>query len=290
MTLPLSLRTRSEDIAAHLPALLAKADQLASTVSLGDHGRRRTGMGDAFWQYRPAQPGDEARGIDWRRSARADTNFVADKEWQIAQSVALWVDGSAAMDFRSDGTLPTKADRARQLTLATAILLARGGERVGLAGGQLPPKRGTAHLQRMAALLCEPSDGDYGTPTADGLPSQGQAIFVSDFLGDFSTTQIAVTRAVAQGITGSLLQILDPQEEAFPFDGRTEFQSMAGGIRFESLSASGLKARYIDRLAARKSALAELARQTGWQFHTHRTDRTATSALLWLYQATQGHR
>ena len=69
-------------------------------------------MGDAFWQYRPAQSGDEARSIDWRRSARADTNFVADKEWQIAQSVALWVDGSAAMDFRSDRTLPTKADRA----------------------------------------------------------------------------------------------------------------------------------------------------------------------------------
>ena len=48
---PKSLRASSEDEAARLPALLARAEHLAGAVLLGAHGRRRAGMGDDFWQY-----------------------------------------------------------------------------------------------------------------------------------------------------------------------------------------------------------------------------------------------
>lgn len=287
MSAPLALRSAAEGLAAPLPALLAAADQLASTVMLGDHGRRRAGFGDTFWQYRPATIGDEARNIDWRRSARADSKFVADKEWQIAQSVMLWVDTAAAMSFTSDANLPTKSDRARTLGLATAILLARGGERVGLTGSRLPPKRGASHIRQMAEIFCEEHATEFGSPDTTGLLPQGRAIFISDFLGDISETQSALSQAAERGIKGSLLQILDPQEEAFPFAGRTKFHSMGGAITHETLSADGLKTRYLEKLATRKDALQSLARQTGWQFHTHHTNTPATSALLWLYQSTQ---
>src|SRR5690606_24154562 len=80
---PINLRAQAEALAAPLPVLLAEAEHLASTVLLGDHGRRRAGQGDTFWQYRPAMPGDEMRNIDWRRSGRADAAFIQDKEWQI---------------------------------------------------------------------------------------------------------------------------------------------------------------------------------------------------------------
>ena len=81
------LRPRAEALGASLTALLASAEHLASTVMLGEHGRRRAGMGDEFWQYRPAHAGDPARLIDWRRSARSDAHFVREREWQAAQSV-----------------------------------------------------------------------------------------------------------------------------------------------------------------------------------------------------------
>ena len=68
---PKGLRREAEASAAAFPALLADARQLASTVILGAHGRRRAGMGDEFWQYRPATATDARRTIDWRRSARA---------------------------------------------------------------------------------------------------------------------------------------------------------------------------------------------------------------------------
>jgi hypothetical protein len=86
------LRARAEALGQTLPPLLAEAEMLASTVMLGEHGRRRAGLGDEFWQYRPAHQGDSARMIDWRRSARSDTHFVQEREWQAAQSVTIWID------------------------------------------------------------------------------------------------------------------------------------------------------------------------------------------------------
>lgn len=287
MTRPLALRSQAETLAGPLPPLLAEAEHLATTVLLGEHGRRRAGTGDTFWQYRPAQPHDEARNIDWRRSARSDVNFVQDKEWQIAQSIILWVDQAASMTFHSDDNLPTKAQRARTLGLACAILLIRGGERVGLSGLRLPPRRGEAQIMQMAQLLSQDEDGDYGTPQSQGMLPHARALFISDFLGELAPVEDALLRAADRGIGGALLQVLDPQEESFPFDGRTIFESMSGGLRHETRKAGDLKSRYLDRLAQRKDRLQHLARITGWQFQTHHTGQSATNALLWLYGALE---
>ncbi len=284
---PLDLRSGAETLAAPFPALLAEAEHLAATVMIGDHGRRRAGVGDTFWQYRLAQNHDAMRAIDWRRSARSDAQYVQDKEWQIAQTVLLWVDGSASMSFTSlkDGT--SKAARARTLALATAILLQRGGERVGLTGDLLPPRRGELQITQMAALLSEDHDSDFGTPVADGMTSHSRALFVSDFMGDINAIESAMTKAADRDVRGALVQILDPAEEAFPYDGRTIFESMTGALSHETLKARDLKSRYLDRLAERKDRLATLARITGWQFQTHHTNDSATAALLWTYTALE---
>lgn len=284
---PLTLRSGAEALAAPLPPLLAEAEHLATTVIVGDHGRRRAGLGDTFWQYRPAQYHDERRHIDWRRSAKSDNQFVQDKEWQIAQSVQVWVDQSASMSYASRDDLPSKADRARVLALASAILLLRGGERVGLTGGLLPPKRGEAQAAQMAALLSEDHPDDFGAPVADGMLHHSRAVFVSDFLGDIDAVERALSEAADRDIRGALVQVLDPAEEAFPFDGRTIFESMTGAMRHETLKAADLRDRYLDRLARRKDRLAELARLSGWQFHTHHTGDSASAALLWLYSALE---
>ncbi|KJZ19568.1 DUF58 domain-containing protein [Loktanella sp. S4079] len=286
MTAPLNLRADAEGLAAPMPALLAEAEHLANTVLLGEHGRRRAGTGDAFWQYRPAQPTDPARSIDWRRSARSDANFVQDKEWQIAQSILLWVDQSAAMEFQSNEN-PTKSRRARMLGLAIAILLNRGGERVGLTGLRLPPRRGDGQIMQMAQILCQEANTDYGSPNSQGMLPHSRAVLISDFLGDISAVEDTLLEAAERGVRGALLQVLDPQEEEFPFEGRTVFHSMTGAIEHETLRAGGLKQRYLQRLAERKDRLAQLARTTGWQFQTHHTGQPATTALLWLYRALE---
>ncbi len=284
---PLTLRSNAENLASPFPPLLAEAEQLAASVLVGDHGRRRAGVGDTFWQYRPAQNHDEMRTIDWRRSARSDSQFVQDKEWQIAQSILLWVDQSASMSFSSLKSELTKGDRARTLALAIAILLLRGGERVGLTGNLLPPRRGETQVTQLAQLLSADNTDDFGTPDASGMLPHSRALFVSDFMGDLSSIETAMAKAADRDVRGALVQILDPVEEAFPFDGRTIFESMTGAVSHETLKARDLRDRYLNRLAERKDRLATLARTIGWQFHTHHTDDSAASALLWTFTALE---
>lgn len=290
MTTAPGLRSRAEALGQTLPPLLAEAEMLAATVMLGEHGRRRAGLGDEFWQYRPAHQGDSARMIDWRRSARSDAHFVREREWQAAQSVTLWVDPSRSMEFSGDRSRPPKADRARLLGLALAVLLLRGGERVGLAG-LAAPRAGRTQLLRLAARLAgEEAAEDYGAPETEGMVSHGRAIFLSDFLGDLAGIEAGLARAADRGVKGVLLQILDPAEEEFPFDGRTIFESMGGSLRHETRQAGELRARYLSRLAERKDRLATLARAVGWHFSTHHTGHSAQSALLWAYAALEGGR
>lgn len=288
MTDTLALRSRAEAAAAMLPPLLARAEHLAGTVLLGEHGRRRASLGDDFWQYRPVQTGDTLRMIDWRRSARSDDRFVRERELQIAQSVQLWVDQAASMRFVSSKDLQPKAERARVLALAAAILLVRGGERVGLTGGTLPPRRGEVQILRLAEAFSRDEAPDYGAPEARAMLPMSRAVFISDFLGDPEPVEAALTKAADRGVRGVVLQVLDPAEEEFPFSGRTVFESMGGTLRHETLKADDLRGRYLERLAQRKARLEELCALTGWRYNCHHTGDSAQSALLWLWQALDG--
>ncbi|SFJ36608.1 DUF58 domain-containing protein [Celeribacter neptunius] len=285
-----ALRARAETLSAPLPPLQAHAEQLARALLMGGHGRRQSGMGDEFWQYRPAQAGDPGRAIDWRRSGRSDGHFVREKEWQAAQSVHLWVDLSASMGFSSDKSIPPKSDRSALLAMALSILLMKGGERVALASLGTPPRIGTLQLRRIAEGLSQEGPEDYGAPdTALFLP-HARAVFLSDFLGPIEQVEQAVAAASDRGIAGVLYQILDPAEEAFPYQGRTVFTSMSGALSHETLRASDLRSRYLDRLAERKDHLARIAHHAGWRFATHHTDHADLPALLWLYEALEGPR
>jgi uncharacterized protein (DUF58 family) len=122
------------------------------------------------------------------------------------------------------------------------------------------------------------------------LVSHGRALFLSDYLGDMTGVEASLARAADRGVRGVLLQVLDPVEEVFPFDGRTVFVSMGGSVSHETQQAGDLKTRYLQRLAERKARLAELAGLSGWLYQTHHTGDPAQSALLWAYRALEGGR
>ncbi|MEL7115583.1 MAG: DUF58 domain-containing protein [Pseudomonadota bacterium] len=291
MTAHATLRQRAETLAAPLPELLAQADQLAQSMMLGAHGRRQSGMGDEFWQYRPAQAGDASRMVDWRRSAKSDQHFVREKEWQAAQTVLLWVDEAQSMDFSSDPNTATKADRARLLTMAVSVLLIRAGERVALANLGTPPRSSQLQLLRIAQALSSDAQGDdYGTPVVRVMPPHSRAVFVSDFLGPIDALEAQLTRAADRGVKGVLYQVLDPAEEAFPYDGRTIFESVGGTVSHETLKAGDLRDRYLERLAERKARLQDLARVTDWQYACHHTSDSTQAGLLWIYNALERRR
>ncbi|TYO90748.1 DUF58 domain-containing protein [Oceanicella actignis] len=288
------LRRDAERAAGALPPLLVEARRLAAAVSSGAHGRRRAGAGEAFWQYRRAMPGDPASAVDWRRSARSDQLFVRETEWESPQSVWLWADDAASMSCRSAAAPRAKRDRAALLALALAALVIRGGERAALLGAGRPGA-GEAQLRRMAAALAAPPVAEdarpaWGAPPAAAWTRGGTAVFLSDFLGPLAPVEAALRAAAAAGVGGVCLQILDPAEEAFPFDGRVDFLSPDGAMRHDAHRAESLREAYRRRLAERRARLRDAARRSGWQFGVHRTDQSARAALVWLHGAVAARR
>src|ERR1700674_273330 len=149
----LDLEREALGLADRLPNILIEAKRIAQTVAHGIPGRRRSGPGETFWQFRQFQSSDTARQIDWRRSASSDHLYVREREWEAAHTVWLWPDLSASMDFRSHLSATTKRERAIVLMLAAAELLVRGGERVAFLGVTQPTASRKATTRIAEAII-----------------------------------------------------------------------------------------------------------------------------------------
>lgn len=261
---------------------MVQAERVASTVMQGVHGRRRAGTGDSFWQFRPYLPGDAATRVDWRQSAKADRLYVRETEWEAAQTVVLWRDGGARMDWRSHLADVTKRDRASLLLLALGALLLRGGERVRLLPG--PPRsfHGRGALPALAAALAT----QFGGPgDADSLPRHARLVMLSDFLAPLEETRALAAQFAARPLRGKFLQVMDPAEESLPYAGRRRFEGLLGESPALLPRVEAVRDLYAERLALHRAALGDLAASLGWSFATHRTDARPETALLALWQA-----
>lgn len=278
-----ALHQKAESLAAGLPSLLLRAKRVAATVSGGLHGRRRPGSGEDFWQYRQSQPGDALTSIDWRQSARTDHLYVRETEWTIARTTRLWADPSASMRWRSDKQFESKYDRACLLSVALGFLLEQAGERIGLLSRPGPTFAGRTAPARLAHALVQAA-------TVDELPTQGAApkstlVALSDFLMPIDEIARQVERWSSAGLSGHLMQILDPAEEALPYQGRVRLHGLEREGDMLLSHAESLRDEYGLALDSHRQALAAIARKAGWPFTTHRTDQPARVALTHLYTA-----
>lgn len=278
---------RAEAIGARLPPLLVAADRVAATVAQGVHGRRRVGQGDSFWQFRRYVTGDPVTRIDWRQSAKSGRPvpegwFVRETEWEAAQTIYLWRDGSASMRWRSRAAELEKRDRASVLLLALASLLLRGGERVQRLHPGARPVAGRFGLDRLAQDLGLPDDDD-GLPPAVPLPRHASVVLFGDFLSPLEEIQAMLARLAAVPVTGYLLQVLDPAEAVLPYAGRIRFRGLERDGETLIPRVENVRDAYAKRLQAQQEGLATLCAAAGFGFGVHHTDHPPESALLTLY-------
>lgn len=284
----LEIRRRADTLAAPYPALLAEAERVAAVVAQGVHGRRRPGQGETFWQYRNYQPSDSAHHIDWRRSARSNQVYVRENEWEAANTVWFWRDGSAGMDWSSNKKLPTKQDRASVISIALAALLMRAGERCAVLGETKTPRTGRIGLERLSLRLAG-SEGETKNLSAD-IPSHARLVIASDFLESPDVWRERLARLSARPAKGVLLHIIDPAERDFPYKGRMQ-------LRFPGLSklppllvgrAEQAAEEYREKFAAHCAELEQTARRLDWPIVVHETDKPPAQALTALYMAIAG--
>ena len=192
-----ALVSRSQSLAARLPALLIAAERVASTVAQGVHGRRRTGLGEAFWQFRSYEPGDPPQQIDWQRSARKRPRlYPPDRMGSGADHLAMAGRlGLDALPLASRLAPETRARRAPGPGLAN--LLFRGGERVALMGGG-PEAVLLAGRDRADGALAF-AQTRSGLASHPGRAALSQIVLCEDFLSSVEEVAAALRRMPSAG-------------------------------------------------------------------------------------------
>jgi uncharacterized protein (DUF58 family) len=275
------LEGEAHGLADRLPDLILDALHVANTVAHGIHGRRRAGTGETFWQFRQFQASDPATVIDWRRSASSDHLYVREREWEAAHTFWLWPDISPPI---------SKRDRVLVLTLAIAELLVRAGERIALMG-LTPPMASRKATSRIAeTLAAHESDAAVQTslPPPARLSRFSSALLFGDFLDPPETIAARLNEMAESGVTGHLIQVLDPAEETLAYEGRMEFRAPEGSERWIADRVETLRPEYQRKLAAHRARIEQAAHRIGWSFLVHHTDRPASEPLLTLIMRLQG--
>ncbi len=277
---------RARQRASLVPDCLVEAKRIANTVIAGWHGRRKRGIGENFWQFRPYTDGESLSRIDWRRSARDDHTYIRDREWEAAHTIWLWADMSPSMMYKSSFGNVSKESRALVIMLALAEILARSGERVGCPGVMEPVSARNAAERLATALMHAPLAG--GLPDTAMIRGWSDLVLIGDFLDEAQAVMARIGPLARRGLRGHVIEIADPAEEVFPYSGRTEFTDPETGSKLTSGRAESLREAYTNAYLSRRAGLGEALRHLGWTFVSHRTDHLASEALVAVHMYLSG--
>lgn len=270
-------------IAGHAPPLLLEAQKVAHTFMKGVHGRRRVGMGEAFWQFRPYIAGDSSRDIDWRQTAKREDAFVRQREWEAAQTLWLYRDASPSMDFRSSASRPAKRAFAELLLLALAFIALEGGEQVSLLGTDLAPQSHADAISRIHGYLPQQS---ALAETGRAIGAHAHVALFSDFYQPPAEVEAFCDRLARRGVKGLMLQVCDPAEVTLPYKGRVKFSDIenkdAPSLTIQQVES--VREEYRRKFDAHRAALAGIAAARGWAFMAATTDEKPEAVLGRIYE------
>ena len=275
------------------PALLARISDLPLLARMvvdgflhGLHRSARKGLSLDFAEHRQYQPGDDLRRIDWKAYARTDRFYVKEYEADTNAGVLFALDVTGSMDYGSGAV--NKFAYARMLVAALAWLTHRQGDRVGIATfaeelvEMVPPS--TRHLQLLFAVLGRATPkGEGRLPlaidrVADVASRPGIVILVTDCYGEPEAIGRSVNTLRARGHDVLVFHLLDPAEEAFPFEAPTVFEDGESGLRMP-LRPDEVKARYQRMFTAHRADLEGRFAAAGVDYIPILTDQPLDHAL-----------
>jgi uncharacterized protein (DUF58 family) len=283
-------------------ALLSSLNLVAKTVVegflTGLHRSPFHGYSAEFRDYRPYNPGDDVRYIDWRVYARTDRYYVKRFEEETDLNCYLLLDTSASMAYRPRAL--SKIDYARFLAASLAYLITRQRDRVSLLSisdrvkQALPPGGGQRHLQSLLHQLdAMTAEGRSGLKAvllriAESLSRKGIVILISDLYDEPCDVVRALVRLRRAGHEVIVFHLIDASEIGLEFEGPTEFEDLETGERV-SLDPRRDRPGYASRL---KDAISFYNRELSKEsidFASFDTSRSLDHALL-AYLRKRGSR
>jgi len=203
----------------------------------GLHRSPRKGFSVEFAEFRPYQPGDDLRYVDWKIAARSDRWVVKQYEEETNLRATLVLDVSRSMDWRGAPaeTRVTKRAYAEQLAAALSLLLLRQRDAVGLirfddaVRTSVPPRARSGQWRRIVGALVEQGNGrasDIAAAIGQAarlVTRRGMVIILSDLLVDVNAAIPALRGLRAAGHDVTILHIMDPAERDFTLTGEARF-------------------------------------------------------------------
>ncbi|WP_019946425.1 DUF58 domain-containing protein [Hymenobacter aerophilus] len=264
------------------------ARQAAEGLLHGAHLSRRKGAGMEFSQYRPYQPGDDLRRLDWRLAARSDRYYLRESEVDTSLTVHLVLDATASMNHRDDNGL-SKLEYGRLLCAALAYVATQQGDAVALTvlhpGGlrHLPPRADARQLPRLYhALETADAAGQFpDTATLAPLTARRQpalTICVTDWYEENGEVEQLLTRLRAAAGEVLVLHLMARNELEFTFRGAVTFEDLETGQQLQ-LDAGQQRQVWQQQLQPWLQATARRARTLGFDYQLLSTADPFTDAL-----------
>jgi uncharacterized protein (DUF58 family) len=207
---------------------------------------------------------------------------VREQEWEAAHTIWLWPDRSPSMAFASKASRDSKLERALIVTFALAELLVAGGERVGIPG-LMTPTASRSVIDKMAQAMLHDDAERLSLPPSFVPSALAEIVVLSDFWSPIPEIRSMLAGLSASGAHGTLVQVVDPAEEEFPYSGRIEFVEPEGFGVITAGRAERWTEDYVARVALHRDQIREETNKLDWLFSTHTTSRSAAELLLFLH-------
>ena len=223
----------------------------------GLHRSPRKGFSVEFADYRPYQPGDDLRYVDWKIAARADRWVVKQYEEETNLRATLVLDVSRSMEWKGAAGRLTKRVYAEQLAAAMGLLLLRQRDAVGLirfddaVRTSVPPSARTTQWRRLVAGLAEPAGGrasDLPAALAQAarlVTRRGMVLLVTDLLVDAAPALGALRGLRAAGHDVIVFHVMDPAEREFGMSGEAQYTDPESELAI-AVAAEDVRAAYRD--------------------------------------------
>ncbi len=257
----------SHNLSPKLLARLKGLNLIAKTVvdgfMLGLHQSKRSGAGLEFSEYRPYQPGDDVRQIDWKLMARSDKFFVRNSEVETSVAVRILLDASASMQHEEDGI--TKFDYARWLAASLFYLAHQQGDAIGLYAVQthithVPAHHDKTQLKKMFSTLetLTPQGKWAEKSQLEGLLSRSKrrelTLFISD-MNEHTDEILTALNAYARLKNDVILfHLVGANELEFNYKGEIEFEDLETR-ELVRMNAETIKAQYQTAISNRLKTL-----------------------------------
>ena len=264
----------------------------------GLHRSPRKEFSVEFADFRPYQPGDDLRYVDWKIAARADRWVVKQYEEETNLRATLVLDVSRSMEWRSAPTLLTKRVYAEQLAAALGLLLLRQRDAVGLirfddaVRTSVPPRARSTQWRRIVAALAEPAGGrasDLATAldqAARLVTRRGMVLLVSDLLVDPGPVISALRGLRAAGHDVVVFHVMDPAERDFGMTGEAQYTDPETDLAVPA-AAEDVRAAYRDTVTEVVTEWREALAAMGAAYELVLTNQPYTTPLRRVFDARQ---